>query len=96
MVDIPQPVPANCPHYTSLKNEVSDYVSRNNFYVLTVEISEALTKEAFQHMDVQLHLSMRTAGALEGWSVIEYQSEYQNILRTLSTGLEPCVIDGNQ
>ena len=47
-------------------------------------------------MDVQLDLSMRTAGILEGWSLTDYQSEYKEILRTLSTGLEPRVIDGHQ
>ena len=38
-------------------------------------------------MDVQLDLSMRTAGILEGWSLTDYQSEYKEILQTLSTGL---------
>ena len=47
-------------------------------------------------MDVQLDLSMRTAGILEGWSLTDYQSEYEEILQTLSTGLEPRVIDGHQ
>ena len=47
-------------------------------------------------MDVQLDLSMRTAGILEGRSLTDYQSEYKDILQTLSTGLEPLVIDGHQ
>ena len=47
-------------------------------------------------MDVQLDLSMRTAGILEGWSLTDYQSEYKEILQNLSTGLEPRVIDGHQ
>ena len=47
-------------------------------------------------MDVQLDLSLRTAGILEGWSLTDYQSEYKEILQTLSTGPEPCVIDGHQ
>ena len=47
-------------------------------------------------MDVQLDPSMRTAGILEGWSLTDYQSEYKEILGTLSTGLEPRVIDGHQ
>ena len=47
-------------------------------------------------MDVQLDLSMRTAGILEGWSLTDYQSEYKEILQTLSTGLEPRVIGGHQ
>ena len=47
-------------------------------------------------MDVQLDLSLRTAGILEGWSLTDYQSEYKEILQTLSTGLEPRVSDGHQ
>ena len=53
----------------------SDYISRNNFDALIGESSEALAREAFQRMDVQLDLSMRTAGILEGWSLTDYQSE---------------------
>ena len=45
-------------------------------------------------MVVQLDLSMRTAGILEGWSLTDYQSEYKEILRTLSTSLELRVIGG--
>ena len=47
-------------------------------------------------MDVQLDLSMLTAGILEGWTLTDYQSEYKEILQTLSTGLERRVIDGHQ
>ena len=47
-------------------------------------------------MDVQLDLSMRTAGILEGWSLTDYQSKYKKIRHTLSTGLKPRVIDGHQ
>ena len=83
-------------HIPGIKNELSDYISRNNFVALIVESFEALAKEAFQRMDVQLDLSMRTAGILEGWSLTDYQSEYKEILQTLSTGLEPRVIDGHQ
>ena len=83
-------------HIPGIKNELSDYISRNNFDALIGESSEALAREAFQRMDVQLDLSMRTAGILEGWSLTDYQSEYEEILQTLSTGLEPRVIDGHQ
>ena len=47
-------------------------------------------------MDVQLDSSMQTAGILEGCSLTDYQSEYKEILQTLSIGLEPRVIDGHQ
>ena len=83
-------------HIPGIKNELSDYISRNNFDALIGESSEALTREAFQRMDVQLDLCMRTAGILEGWSLTDYQSEYKEILQTLSTRLEPRVIDGHQ
>ena len=83
-------------HIPGIKNELSDYILRNNFDALIGESSEALAREAFQRMDVQLDLSMRTAGILEGWSLTEYQSEYKEILQTLSTGLKPRVINGHQ
>ena len=79
-----------------MKNELSDYISRCNSDALIGESSEVLAKEAFQRMDVQRHLSMPTAGILEGWSLTDYQSEYKEVLQTLSTGLEPRVIDGHQ
>ena len=49
-------------HIPGIKNELSDYISCNNFDALIGESSEALAREAFQRMDVQLDLSMRTAG----------------------------------
>ena len=47
-------------------------------------------------MDVHRDLSMCTAGILEGCSLTDYQSEYKEVLQTLSTGLEPRVIDRHQ
>ena len=82
-------------HIPGIKNELSDYISRNNVDALIGESSEALAKEAFQRMGVQPDLSMRTARILEGWSLTNYQSEYKEILQTLSTGLKPRVIDGH-
>ena len=79
-------------HIPGIKNELCDY----NFNALIGESSEELAQEAFQRMDVQLDLSMRTAGILEGWSLTDHQSEYKEILQTLSTGLKPHVIDGHQ
>ena len=83
-------------HIPGIKDELSHDISRNNFDALIGESSEALAKEGFQRMDIQLDLSMHTAGILEGWSLTDYQSEYKDILQTLSTGLEPRVIDGHQ
>ena len=69
---------------------------RNNFSALLGESSEAFAKEAFQRMDVQLDLSMRTAGVLECWGLRDYQAEYQCVLNFLSDGLEARLIDGNR
>ena len=49
-------------HIQGIKNEMADYISRHNFDALLGESSEALAKEALQHMDVQLDPFMRTAG----------------------------------
>ena len=45
-------------HIPGIKNGMADYISRNNFDALLGESSEALAKEAFQRMDVELDLSM--------------------------------------
>ena len=66
-------------HIPGIKNELSDYISCNNFDALIGESSEGLTRETFQLMDVQLDLSMRTAGILECWRLTDYQSEYKEI-----------------
>ena len=63
---------------------MADYISRNDFDALLSESSEAYAKEAFRRMDFQLDLSMRTAGVLEGWSLKDYQTEYQCVLDSLS------------
>ena len=39
-------------HISGIKNELSDYILRNNFDALIGESSEALAREAFQRMDV--------------------------------------------
>ena len=79
-----------------IKTEMADYISRNNFDPLLGVSPEALAKEAFQRMDVQLDLSMRTAGVQEGWSLRDYHAEYQCVLSTLSDGLEARLIDGDR
>ena len=47
-------------------------------------------------MDVQLDLSMRTAGVLEGWSLRDYHAEYKCVLNSLSDGLEARLIDSDR
>ena len=53
-------------HIPGIKNELSDYISRSNVDALIGDSSEALANKAVQRMDVQLDLSMPTAGILEG------------------------------
>ena len=83
-------------HIEGIKNEMVDYICRNNFDALLGESSEALAKEAFQRMDVQLDLSMRTAGLLESWSLRRYRTECKCVLTSLSDGLEARLIDGDR
>ena len=82
-------------HEQGIKNEMADYISRNNSDPLLGKGSEALAKEALQRMDVHLNLSRRTAGALEDWSLRDYHAEYKCVLNSLSDGLEVRLIDGN-
>ena len=83
-------------HIQSIKNEMADYISRNNFDALLGESSEALAKEAFQHMDVQPDPSMRTAGILKRWSLRHHHAEYKCVLNSLSDGLEARLIDSDR
>ena len=83
-------------HVQGIKNPTADCISRNDFDALLGESSEALAKEAFQRIDVQLDLSMRTAGLLEGWSLRDYHAEYKCVLNSLSDGLEARLIDGDR
>ena len=75
---------------------MADYISRNNFDALLGESSEALAEEAFQRVDVQLELSMRTVGVLEGCSLRDYHAEYKCIINSLSDGLEARLIHGDR
>ena len=78
-----------------MQNELADYISRNNFDAILGASSESLAKTAFQCMDVQLDLSMGTAGVLEGSSVRDHQEEYQCVHQIFSDGLEARLIDGD-
>ena len=83
-------------HIQGIKNDMADYISRNNFDALLGESSEALSKEASQRMNVQLDLSMRTAGVLEGCGLSDYHAEYKCVLNSLSDSLEGRLIDGDR
>ena len=81
-------------HIPGMKNELSDYISRNNFDALIGESSEALAREALQRMDVLLDLSTRTAGILEGWSLTDYQSEYKEFSKPSALVSNPVSLTG--
>ena len=83
-------------HVEGIKHELADYISRNNFDILLGGSLEALAKEAFQRMDLQLDLCMRTADVLEGCSQRDHQHGYGFVLQTLSYGLEERLIDGDR
>ena len=83
-------------HIQGIKNEMADYIPCNNLDALLGASSEALAKEAFQRMDIQLDLSMRNAGVLEGWSLRDYHAEYKCVLCSPSDGLEARLIDGDR
>ena len=83
-------------HIQGINNEMADYISRNSFDAFLGESSEALAKEAFQRIDVQLDLSMHTAGVLQGWSLRDYHAEYKCVLNPHSDGPEARLIDGDR
>ena len=71
-------------HIQGIKNEMAHHICRNNFNALLGESSKGLTKEAFQRIDAQLDLSMRTAGVLEGLGLRDYHARYKCVLNSLS------------
>ena len=83
-------------HIQGIKKEMADFISCKNFDGLLGESSEALAEDTFQRMDVQLDLSMRTAGVLEGWSLRHYRAEYKCVLDPSSDGLEARLIQGDR
>ena len=66
---------------------LSDYILRNNFDALIVESSEALAKEAFQRMDVQLELSMCMAVILEGQREEGMSGVYHSLLKLATSSV---------
>ena len=82
-------------HTQGIKNERAHCISRDNFDALLGETSEASARGTFQRIGVQLDLSTRTAGVLEGWCLRDYQQEYHCVLQSLSDGLRAYLIDAN-
>ena len=53
-------------HIEGVKNECTDYISRNNFDNMIGARTEELAKEAFSRMDVHLDLNMTMIRPLDG------------------------------
>ena len=71
---------------TGLKNELCDWLSRENFDEKISASSEALSREAFQKMDVHLDLTMSKAELLSSLRKSDYVEEYGDILKALGDG----------
>ena len=69
-----------------LKNELCDWLSRENFDQKISTSSEALSREAFQNMDVHLDLTMSKAELLSSLRKSDYVEEYGDILKALGDG----------
>ena len=79
-----------------MKNECTDYISRNNFDALIGARSEALAKEAFSRMDVHLDLNMTMIRPLDGLQQSEYLKEFGDIYKRLEKRLEPLLVNQDQ
>ena len=69
-----------------LKNGLCDWLSRENFDEKISASSEALSREAFQKMDVQLDLTMSQAELLSSLRKSDYVEEYGDVLKALGDG----------
>ena len=69
-----------------LKNELCDWLSRENFDEKISASSEALSREAFQKMDVHLDLTMSKAELLSSLRKSDFVEEYGDILKALGDG----------
>ena len=78
-------------HMPGMKNELSDYISRNDFDAVIRLSFKVPAKEASQRMVIQLELSMRTAEILQGCGLTDYQSDPQHWSRTLRQRRAPVV-----
>ena len=74
----------NIVHIPGVKNELCDFISRNNFNEKLQLDIELLAKEAFQKMDVQLDLRLEAVA----WNPNDYLQDphFKEIWETLSVG----------
>ena len=68
-------------HLPGIKNELCDFISRNNFDTRLGAKSEELAKDAFQRMDIHLDLSMQhgTNNIFDTWKWWDYAEEYPQL-----------------
>ena len=69
-----------------LKKELRDWLSRGNFDEEISSSSEALSREAFQKMDIHLNVTMSKAALLSSLRKSDYVEEYGDILKALGDG----------
>ena len=69
-----------------VKNELYDWLSRENFDEKTSASSEALSREAFRKMDVHLDLTMSRAELRSSLRKSDYVEEYGDISKALGDG----------
>ena len=67
--------------------------AKNNFDDIIGPRSEELAKEAFNRMDVHLHLNMTMTRLLDGLRQVEYLKEFEDIYKCLEKRLEPVLVN---
>ena len=73
-------------HIQGLKNELSDYLSRNSFEERLGQSSEEMAKDAFAKMDVQLDRFMKTTQPQNKLGKEELLKDYAAIMKQLQPG----------
>ena len=80
-------------HIQGLKNELSDYLSRNSFDERLGQSSEEMAEDAFAKMDVQLDLFMKTTQPQNKWGKEELLKDYAAIMKQLQPGQVKLIAD---
>ena len=86
MVGIPIQTMTSRSHIQGLKNELSDYLSRNSFDERLGLSSAEMAKDALAKMDVQLDLFMKTTQPQKTWGKEEPLNDYAAIMKQLQPG----------
>ena len=73
-------------HLPGCKNELDDYISRNNFEEKYQVEWESLAEDAFARMDVQLDLGIEEVALFQSWRWKDYEEEHQEVLDELQGG----------